>query len=166
ATGKWFYGAIAALSGVMLIFEFHLLTLILILIGFIRIILEKEKKLFVFFSAFFIVFFVLAFINEKNNISLFDQGNTSMDVTFLEVPQIDGNRLKAVVNSTNEKLLLQYTIQNEEEKLLLERNIKAGTTCQIAGELVVPERNRNEYAFNYKQYLYRQNRSEEHTSEL
>ncbi|MBS4194748.1 DNA internalization-related competence protein ComEC/Rec2 [Lederbergia citri] len=156
-TGKWFYAAIAALSGVMLIFEFHTLTLILILIGFIRIILEKEKKLLIFFSAFFIFSMVLAFINEKNNTSLFDQGSTSMYVTFHEVPQIDGNRLKAIVNSTNEKLLLHYTIQNEEEKLMLEMNIHAGTICPIAGELVIPERNRNQFTFNYGQYLYRQN---------
>src|SRR4051812_1689739 len=102
ATGKWFYAAIASVSGVMLIFELHLLTLLLIFVWIMRIIMERQKKLFLFYFTFFIFFMFTAIINEQNNISVFDQGKINIDVTFNEVPQIDGNRLKAVVISDQE----------------------------------------------------------------
>ncbi|MCR2820461.1 DNA internalization-related competence protein ComEC/Rec2 [Lederbergia panacisoli] len=157
ATGNWFYAAIAAVSGVMFIFEFRILTLILIFLGVIRIVLEKQSKLFLFYMAFLILFLCTASLNEKSNISILVQGKTNMYVTFNEVPQIDGNRLKAIVISNQEKLFLSYLIQDELEKMNLENTIGAGTICHISGELIQPENNRNEHTFNYKQYLYRQN---------
>ncbi|MBS4199735.1 DNA internalization-related competence protein ComEC/Rec2 [Bacillus sp. FJAT-49732] len=157
ATGSWFFAAIAAISGVMIIFEFHILTLILISMGMIRIIFERRKNLFLFFCTFFIFFMCLAFLTKQHNISIFEHGKTNMHVTFNEFPQIDGDRLKAVVVSDQEKLLLSYKIQSELEKSLLESNIRSGATCFISGDLIQPEPNRNEYTFNYEQFLYRQN---------
>ncbi|MBS4217086.1 DNA internalization-related competence protein ComEC/Rec2 [Bacillus sp. FJAT-49711] len=157
ATGKWFYAGIAAISGVMLILEFHLLTLILVLIGVIRIIFEKQGKLLLFYLASLILFMCVASMNERNNVSILEHGKTNMYVTFNEVPQFNGNSLKAIVISDQEKLLFSYIIQDESEKIILENHINSGTTCLISGELIQPESNRNEFAFNYKQYLYRQN---------
>ncbi|MCJ8006895.1 DNA internalization-related competence protein ComEC/Rec2 [Lederbergia wuyishanensis] len=156
ATGRWFYAAIAAISGVMIIFEFHLLTIILISIGTIRIILERQKKLLFFYCLFFIFFVCLTIYNKNHNVTIFDYGFANMHITFKEVPEIDGDRLRAVVVSDQENLLLSYKIQSEVEKSMLEENIRAGATCYISGELIQPEQNRNEYAFSYKQYLYTQ----------
>lgn len=39
----------------------------------------------------------------------------------------------------------------------MQNKLEAGATCIVSGELILPEGNRNEHAFNYKQYLFRQN---------
>lgn len=74
---------------------------------------------------------------------------------FNETPQIDGNQLKSIVKTKqNEKIVLKYKIQTEEEKERLKKTIKNGQYCTITGELIQPEANRNENLFNYKQYLF------------
>ena len=53
--------------------------------------------------------------------------------------------------------MFSYKISSEIEKSELSKKLRAGVSCRVSGELVQPEKNRNEHAFNYQQYLYSQN---------
>ena len=129
---------------------------ILLVIG--RVSKEKNKQLLMMFCAILVLFILISTKSEKDKVSSHSAGNSLIHITFKEVPIIDGNRLRAIVADSNqEKLLFTYTIQSEGEKSGLESKLRAGVSCLIAGEFVLPENNRNENAFNYKQYLFRQN---------
>ncbi|MBS4202834.1 DNA internalization-related competence protein ComEC/Rec2 [Lederbergia citrea] len=157
-SGKWIYLAAAALSGILMILELHVCSFIFILLVTLRILLEKDKWLFVMFCVVVVLFIMGALKSEKEKTTIHSAGKVQLYVTFKEVPNIDGNRLRAVVSDLNEeKLILTNTIQSEPEKTMLERQLRAGGSCLVSGELIQPGNNRNEHAFNYQRYLFRQN---------
>ncbi len=156
--GKCYHIACAALVGILLSLEYHLLTLILASIVIVRVIQERNKHLLILFCSIMFLFIILGLNSEKDKRSSFSEGNIHDYVTFQESPEIDGNRLRAIVTTSNEeKLMLSHNIQNEKDKYRLEDKLVAGSSCRTNGELVIPLPNSNEHAFNYQRYLYRQN---------
>ena len=157
-TGKWFYLAIAVLSGLLLSLELQLFSFLFILLAVIRLILEKDRQLFIVFCTVLILFTIVGEHSKKRKASKYLAGQTQLDITFKEFPQIDGDRLRAVIITPHqEKLLFSYKISSEIGKSELSKKLRAGVSCRVSGELVQPEKNRNEHAFNYQQYLYSQN---------
>lgn len=156
-TGRWIFLALASLSGLLLTLELHVFSVLLLLVLMIRVILEKNIRLLLTCCICLLVFSSIGFLKEKNNLSIYNQGDINTTITFQQYPLIDGDRLRAVVITEHEKLQLQYRIQTEQEKELLKTSIQAGTVCKISGELLEPMDNTNEHAFNYAKYLKRQN---------
>lgn len=156
-TGRWIFLALASLTGLLITLEFHLFSILLILLLMIRVILEKNIKLLLTCCVCLLIFSSIGFLKEKNNRSIYNQGEMTTTITFQQFPLIDGDRLKAIVVTDHEKLQLQYLIQTEQEKEFLKRSIQAGTVCKISGELLEPMQNTNEHAFDYAKYLKRHN---------
>ncbi|WP_062104624.1 DNA internalization-related competence protein ComEC/Rec2 [Bacillus niameyensis] len=155
--GRWVFLALAALSGVLFVLEFHYLSLLFSTIIFFRILLEKQSKLMIIFCFMFVSFVLSAFVSERNHHTIYDEGKVQLSITFDDVPQIDGNQLRAVVSSKQEKFLLTHKILSEAKKYQFETRIRSGTACTLSGELVQPSRSRNENAFDYAMYLNKQN---------
>ncbi|MCJ7841814.1 DNA internalization-related competence protein ComEC/Rec2 [Lederbergia sp. NSJ-179] len=155
--GKWIFLAFTALSGLLMIFEFHLFSFLMVFTIMGRVMLEKNTKLFIASCACFLLFSGVGFIIAKSHISFYTQGKITTSITFREPPLIDGDRLKAIVSTHREKFQLQYMIQTEKEKDFLMATIQAGTVCEISGELMAPRENTNEHAFDYAKYLKRKN---------
>ncbi|MBS4209048.1 DNA internalization-related competence protein ComEC/Rec2 [Bacillus sp. FJAT-50079] len=154
---KWFFVAIAALSGILLAFEFNLLTLFIAMLMFIRVFAEKNRRLLIICIVATIGAYFWTNHTEMKNITNYAAGKVQLSVTFKEFPLIDGDQLKAViVDHQKEKMLLTYRIQSEAEKQFLEENMKSGMSCVADGTLIKPKGNSNEHAFHYENYLFRQ----------
>ncbi|KRG15527.1 hypothetical protein ACA30_05380 [Virgibacillus soli] len=154
-TGRWIFLALAALSALFICFELNIFSILFTLMVMIRVILEKNMRLLIASLVCLMLFFSIGFIKEKNNTSIYSQGKITTTIYFQQPPLIDGDRLKAIVTTDQEKLQLQYLIQTKEEKELLKRSIQSGTSCKTSGELLDPMNNTNEHAFNYAKYLKR-----------
>ncbi len=157
--GKWFYLAGISIIAILLAFTLHWIVFMLLFLLVMRIILIKEKLLIILTIGVGSFFFIFAMHKEEARGTSLTEDEQHFTIIFTEMPTIDGNKLKGVVKTANhyEKILLDYQIDNEAEKQWLDQNILPGTTCQLTGSLLVPEKNRNKYLFNYKQYLYRKN---------
>ncbi|CAH0347074.1 DNA internalization-related competence protein ComEC/Rec2 [Bacillus sp. CECT 9360] len=82
---------------------------------------------------------------------------TSFQIIFTEIPDIDGNILRAEVRSdADEKLQLRYIIPTLDEKQLLEHQAAVGLSCPVKGSLEEPETERNVNSFDYRNYLKQQ----------
>lgn len=159
-SGKWVFMALAAFTGILLSFELHLISILVLSIIIIRIVHRESFKILIFYFAFVLLFFFASEYTKVTHVSYYKSPAKLQAVvlTFKEYPQIDGNRLKAVaVSPQKEKFMLLYKIPTEGEKDELVRKLRAGTACTVDGKLVWPEANRNEHAFNYEQYLKRMN---------
>lgn len=155
--GKWLYFALAALAGVLLSIELHAVSLFFLLFVLIRIKVERNKRLLFTFCFIVLLFFLVSHMKERALVSQFQAGSAKLQVTFTHFPQIDGNVLKSTITSGNEKFVLTYIIRSEYEKEILSSRLLAGSSCFVSGQLIIPEPNRNQHAFNYQQYLRRQN---------
>ncbi len=159
-SGKWVFMALAAFSGILLSFELQLLSILVLSITIIRVVYCESFNILSLYFVFVLLFFFASEYTKITHVSNYKSPAKLQAVvlTFKEYPQIDGNRLKAVVVSPQkEKLMLLYKIPTENEKDELVRKLRAGTVCTMDGKLVLPEVNRNEHAFNYQQYLKRMN---------
>lgn len=158
--GKWVYLALAALSGILISLEFHLISILICSLGIIRMALKENRKILILYFICMIFFYFVSSHAKSLNVSHYESPRKieALPILFKEYPQIDGNFLKAIVSTPQqEKFMLYYKIPTIEEKNDLIRDLRAGKTCLLNGELVSPEPNRNEHAFNYEEYLKRMN---------
>ncbi len=157
--GKWIFVAIATLLSVLLALQLRLLVICVAGLFLIRLLIEKDQKLLLIciVSTLFAFFTSKQVHSENQTTEVTSVDQAVVHVTFKQFPQIDGDRLQAIVTTTQkEKLLLTYSIQSEREKHALLRHVRSGTSCQLKGELTAPPPNRNEHAFNYEDYLFKQ----------
>ncbi|WP_110926931.1 DNA internalization-related competence protein ComEC/Rec2 [Bacillus massiliglaciei] len=118
---------------------------------------RQGKRILLLYAAAFLLFAAAAYHAETRNVTGYQGDERLLQVTFTGSPDIDGNQLRAVIQSeTKEKIMLRYTIHSEEEKQFLQTNFKMGMTCPSSGRLTAPEPNRNENSFNYQSYLHAQ----------
>ena len=66
--------------------------------------------------------------------------------------QIDGNQVKAEIKA-NEKIILNYYFQTEEEKNNFQNKYHLGDQIRVNGTLTIPSTNQNFHLFNYQNYL-------------
>ncbi|RWR15176.1 DNA internalization-related competence protein ComEC/Rec2 [Siminovitchia fortis] len=157
-SGKWVYMALAAFTGVLLSFELHLIPILISSLGMIRVIHRESFKLLTLYITCMLFFYFVSERVKTANVSQYESPAKiqAVALTFKEYPQIDGNRLKAVaITPDKEKFMLLYKIPSENQKNDLMHNLRSGLTCIMDGQLVRPEANRNEHAFNYELYLKR-----------
>ncbi|MBB2480069.1 DNA internalization-related competence protein ComEC/Rec2 [Bacillus sp. APMAM] len=157
--GYWFYLAIAALSATSFALHVHWGLIIIFHLFCLRSILTKKRNLIIMTVLTYFLFFTISFIhNAAHKKTHFHLNQSEFYITFPNKPSIDGNKLSSTVQTDRkENLVLGYTIVSETEKESLEQNVKSGVSCHVLGNLSIPEKNRNENLFNYKQYLFRQN---------
>lgn len=159
-SGNWVYMALAALSGILISLELNLIPILILSLGVIRIARCEMRNLFFLYFLMMLSFFVISEYAKSSNVSQYVSPVKIMaiPITFKEYPQIDGNRLKAIAATPQkEKFMLIYKISTEKEKNALYGKLRAGMTCMMNGQLIRPEVNRNEHAFNYERYLNNMN---------
>ncbi|HLU23228.1 MAG TPA: DNA internalization-related competence protein ComEC/Rec2 [Bacillaceae bacterium] len=156
-SGKWYILALGLLASILCVKEYHGLSILFLLCTFFRVLYEKDTILSFLYCAVMLIGLSSIFLTEQRNTTNYHAGQVEAIFTYTEVPTFDGNRMRAIVKSKDEKILLSYTMNSEMEKQVLERFLRAGTICTITGELNKPDRNRNENGFNYSKYLYYNN---------
>jgi competence protein ComEC len=119
------------------------------------LIVWRKRNIFPLCTFVFIVFSVLSFVAEQRNVTSFSSNQTSFYVRIISPVQIDGDQLKMMVRSGREKLQLIYRLSSEQEQTQWQR-MAIGMNCSFTGTLERPKRATNPYAFDYRQYLYRQ----------
>ncbi|MDQ0218237.1 DNA internalization-related competence protein ComEC/Rec2 [Peribacillus cavernae] len=103
------------------------------------------------------LFFAAAYLADYLRHTSYTGSETSFRISLADIPDIDGNLLRASVHSdSGEKLQFRYTISTAEEKRLLEKKAEVGLSCPVKGTLEKAEPNRNINSFNYQEYLRQQ----------
>lgn len=155
--GNWGYLAYSFIVGCLFIFEYRFIACILFLFILLKFMIQKQFRMIVYhLSVFLLAIFVTSFHEQMNQSTQREGKMDGISIQFVDVPLIDGNRLRANVQLSNEEMLsFVYYFQTLDEKV--NHSIRAGTTCVVKGELVKPNQPRNENAFNYPKYLYHNN---------
>lgn len=94
-------------------------------------------------------------INEQQNQTALSPSTTFFQGRISTIPDINGQTLSFKFRLSEETVVVRYTIVSKEKRNELQQ-LKAGLSCHLNGELVKPETERNEGAFNYEHYLYQQ----------
>ncbi|QED48704.1 DNA internalization-related competence protein ComEC/Rec2 [Cytobacillus dafuensis] len=157
--GRWIYFTFVSLIGILAAF----VNVLIFVIFFILIILFLYKKkgfsqrMLILISFIFFVFFIRSEMVEKGNKTRLPPQETNFIVRFEENLKVDGDRFSATVKELvyKEKLILSYKIKTEKEKEAISKHLKTGIACQLSGTLEEPITSTNENAFNYKEYLKR-----------
>ncbi|MCB5235745.1 MAG: DNA internalization-related competence protein ComEC/Rec2 [Niallia nealsonii] len=151
------YFAVSALFGLLCSLTQHIIVYLIyfLFVGWLFLVKKAAVKSGVFLLCIFLLFLVRGSYSYQWSGSKMKEDASSFLITFLEPADIDGDRWRVVgkEKQTEEKLLLFYKMETEEEKILLEAEQVIGKTCQIKGSLSLPSSKRNENGFNYKQYL-------------
>ncbi|MBT2656737.1 DNA internalization-related competence protein ComEC/Rec2 [Bacillus sp. ISL-18] len=156
-SGKYIYIALGAFLGVLCslvsFFPFLIVTCLFLLT------LAKLKK---FKQAPIVLIILIGFIFYlkgewvyAHNHSKLPPAKTNFYIEYIKDPIIDGHLLKVQGKEQlyNEKVLLRYQINSEEEKRLLQSHSPYGCICQITGTLKKPAVAKNPNGFNYQRYL-------------
>ncbi|MGJ7921438.1 DNA internalization-related competence protein ComEC/Rec2 [Neobacillus sp. LXY-4] len=154
--GKGIFVAVSGLLGVccaLLDFtSFMIVFLIYAVFLYSQKSFSKSQFLFLLFT-----FFLYSMIGNNVNLSNQSQiSDTEEDFTvLLQQWKMDGDRLQIEGKDvkTKEKLLIQYRFKSLQEKVLLEKEMKAGLKCNLSGKLESPSSARNPNTFNFKKYL-------------
>ncbi|QQZ10803.1 DNA internalization-related competence protein ComEC/Rec2 [Heyndrickxia vini] len=156
--GYWVFLAIVALCGCSISLDIHWGLVILFHLVWIRIFFLRKRYLIYSSIIIYVLFISISYWFNDHRKTVLNPTQTMFIVSFNESPLVDGNQLKSIVKTIqNEKIVLKYKIQTEEEKERILNTIKNGQYCTISGELIRPDVNRNENLFNYKEYLFRNN---------
>ncbi|PLT34636.1 DNA internalization-related competence protein ComEC/Rec2 [Bacillus sp. V5-8f] len=149
--------AVSATLGVTAFSFFGWEVLVCTMLFFLFVFYKSNMRGVVLQAVTLLIFLTAAFISEQLRSTSFIGNETSFNIIFSDMPDIDGNMLRGAVRSeSGEKLQLRYTIQREEEKLLLQRKIVPGLSCDVEGFLEKPASRRNENSFDYHEYLKQQ----------
>ncbi|WLR56276.1 DNA internalization-related competence protein ComEC/Rec2 [Mesobacillus subterraneus] len=156
--GQLFYLAAVSLLGLLTITEnkfiyggMFFLTLIL---------LKKRKKFpastLVLMAACYLIF-MIAGVSDSRSESVFTGNEKNFLILFYDEIQLDGDLLFAHGKAlpTNEELLVKYRIKSNTEKQVIQTLLTPGMACAASGALNRPSPARNPNAFDYKDYLQR-----------
>ncbi|MDP7977255.1 DNA internalization-related competence protein ComEC/Rec2 [Bacillus sp. WLY-B-L8] len=105
--------------------------------------------------AFGLTYVYATYVDAQND-SMLSFGETDVIGTIQSTPIINGNRLSFQLRMNNDKTVqLFYKIPSRELKEKL-KQLTPGMVCTFTGTLKEPPSPRNFYAFDYKDYLYKQ----------
>lgn len=112
------------------------------------------KQLF-FVGFLFCVFLARSEAVEKTNNTKMQVNETDFSIHFQEELKVDGDMFTAIGEELlrKEKLIIRYKLKTEKEKEFISQNLKTSMTCKVTGKLEEPKSSTNENAFNYKEYL-------------
>ena len=110
-----------------------------------------------FISAVFFIFFIRSEWVEKTTKTKLLGNEKDFFIQVQDDLKVDGDMLSAIGKDIvqQEKLVMRYKLKSENEKHLLEEQMKLGFVCKVTGSLEQPMVASNPNAFHYKQYLNR-----------
>jgi competence protein ComEC len=156
--GQLFYLAAVSLLGLLTITENKFIYGGLFLLS--MILLKKLKKLpastLVLMAGCYIIFLAAGY-SESHLESVFTGNEENFLILFDDVIQLDGDMLFAYGKAlpTNEKLVVKYRIKSNAEQQIIQTTLTPGMACAASGVLNRPSPDRNPNAFDYKDYLQR-----------
>lgn len=142
--------------------EYHWLVLMVLGYFFLRLICLKNKRIFFLSLLLAAVFFVVTYVHqEANQTVLADSQEEFLIDVQMNTFKIDGNQLQfygtvtetKALKKTSEKIVVFYYFDTIEEKEWWQSQDSVNTLL-VQGSLSAPENNRNQYQFNYKQFLF------------
>lgn len=156
--GQLFYLAAVSLLGLLTITENKVIYGGLFLI--IVVLLKKLKKLpastLVLLVGCYLIFMAAEY-SESHSESTFTGNEKNFLILFDDEIQLDGDLLFAYGKAlpTNEKLAVKYRIKSNTEQKIIQTLLTPGMACAASGVLNRPSPARNPNAFDYKDYLQR-----------
>ncbi|MEH7093788.1 DNA internalization-related competence protein ComEC/Rec2 [Neobacillus vireti] len=156
-SGKYIYIALSAFLGVLCslvsFFPYFIVTF-LFLLAIAKFKKLKLAQIVLIILMGFVFYLKGEWVNVHNHTKL-PPAKTDFYIEYIKDPIIDGNLLKVQGKERfyNEKVLLRYQINSEEEKQLLQSQSPYGCICRITGTLKKPAAAKNPNGFNYQRYL-------------
>ncbi|CAG9612713.1 hypothetical protein BACCIP111899_01890 [Bacillus rhizoplanae] len=155
--GQWSYVAISVIFGIATAYSSFSIVPFLIfgcycLVCFSRTSLPILSLIVLIFG----LTYVYAIYVDTQNHSMLSFRETDVTGTIQSTPLINGNRLSFQLGmESNETVQLFYKIPSRKLKEEL-KQLHPGMVCAFTGTLKEPPLPRNFYAFDYKDYLYKQ----------
>ncbi|MBF0715264.1 ComEC/Rec2 family competence protein [Gemelliphila palaticanis] len=154
---KLFIYSIISLISVLLALKLYMFSSVLLLLVIILIYLNKEYfevKETIILILVFLTFFIRTSYSQYNHYSKLEDSSDNFQVEIVDKLNINGNFLKTYGYINNEKVIVNYKIENEQEKEYFVKDFKGGTFL-VGGSIEDIKEKKNFYSFDYKQYLNR-----------
>nr|WP_275580401.1 DNA internalization-related competence protein ComEC/Rec2 [Metabacillus iocasae] len=145
-----------ALSFILSIYAYEYRNEVTVILCFVYIAflyVRCSKKVFMYCIGASVLFTFYYSELDKRNVTALSDNQTEFHGIIASSPSINGDRLSFQFSTLNEKVIATYTLSTEREKQRI-ADLEMGMNCFVTGKLVVPERARNERAFDYHQYLH------------
>jgi competence protein ComEC len=157
--GKVIYFAVASTFGVLCALEHKSILIGLFAVYVLYLFKRKsfsKSKIFAILIIF-LMFFLSAKGSSINMKTAFSGNETNFFIYFNKEFNVDGDLMRtyAADQHTGEQFAVRYKLKSKEEKEALP-DILLGKQCLAAGVLEKPALPRNENAFDYRKYLYRE----------
>ena len=145
--------SLLALGAILL--NFNLIVSMLCIIIFLLITWKNKnlnaRKAIICIIVFLVFFIRGAYIQKNNTSKLMNVENRDLVLRINDRVDINGNYLKGVGYINNEKVLISYTLQNEDEKVFLKKKFYGGEVFANVNIEELKEKT-NFYSFDYKKY--------------
>ena len=145
--------SLLALGAILL--NFNLIVSMLCIIIFLLITWKNKnlnaRKAIICLIVFLVFFIRGAYIQKNNTSKLMNVENRDLVLRINDRVDINGNYLKGVGYINNEKVLISYTLQNEDEKVFFKKKFYGGKVF-ANGNIEELKEKTNFYAFDYKKY--------------
>lgn len=145
--------SLLALGAILL--NFNLIVSMLCIIIFLLITLKNKnlnaRKAIICLIVFLVFFIRGAYIQKNNTSKLMNVENRDLVLRINDRVDINGNYLKGVGYINNEKVLISYTLQNEDEKVFFKKKFYGGKVF-ANGNIEELKEKTNFYSFDYKKY--------------
>ena len=145
--------SLLALGAILL--NFNLIVSMLFIIIFLLITWKNKnlnaRKAIICIIVFLVFFIRGAYIQKNNTSKLMNVENRDLVLRINDRVDINGNYLKGVGYINNEKVLISYTLQNEDEKVFFKKKFYGGKVF-ANGNIEELKEKTNFYSFDYKKY--------------
>lgn len=145
--------SLLALGAILL--NFNLVVSMLCIIIFLLITWKNKnlnaRKAIICLIVFLVFFIRGAYIQKNNTSKLMNVENRDLVLRINDRVDINGNYLKGVGYINNEKVLISYTLQNEDEKVFFKKKFYGGKVF-ANGNIEELKEKTNFYSFDYKKY--------------
>ena len=145
--------SLLALGAILL--NFNLIVSMLCIIIFLLITWKNKnlnaRKAIICIIVFLVFFIRGAYIQKNNTSKLMNVENRDLVLRINDRVDINGNYLKGVGYINNEKVLISYTLQNEDEKVFFKKKFYGGKVF-ANGSIEELKEKTNFYSFDYKKY--------------
>ena len=145
--------SLLALGAILL--NFNLIVSMLCIIIFLLITWKNKnlnaRKAIICIIVFLVFFIRGAYIQKNNTSKLMNVENRDLVLRINDRVDINGNYLKGVGYINNERVLISYTLQNEDEKVFFKKKFYGGKVF-ANGSIEELKEKTNFYSFDYKKY--------------
>lgn len=151
---KIFIYSLLALISVVIFFQYYIFSLGLIILLIYLIFNNKiifNKKDLLFLMLIVITFSFRSYISIVNNHTTLENKTGNFSLEVVDKLEINGDYLKTFGYINNEKVIVNYKLDNEKEKEYFKNNFLGGTleSRGVIEDISLPK---NYYQFNFKKY--------------